>query len=345
VLVVCDAGSLAVLGDLLRGSGVEVVGAAFTPETALALLRSAQPSVVALDLDALLLDSLQLLPQLVRERCAPVMTFSLQAASSSLLVRAVALGASEVITRRELPAWGERQRHGTPLPRHRPPATPHPEARSARTSQPSAARSELFAIGASTGGTLALTELLKQLPEHSPPILIVQHMLAEFTHDFAERLNAACALDVREAVDGESVQRGRVLIARGGWHMRLARAADAGLCVRLSDEEPVGKHRPSVNVLFQSCAEVIGAAGLGVLLTGMGEDGAAGLLAMRQAGAQTVVQDEASSACFGMPRAAIECGAALHVLSLRDIAKLLAGGAAHARHSQSSKLGPGSAAQ
>lgn len=327
VLVVTDRASLQEITDLLRGSGVEVVGAAFAAETALALLRSAQPSLVTLDLDAPLLDGLQLLGMLVRERIAPVVTFC-RHDTSALIVRAVALGASEVIQRSELRAWGDRKsRPSLPLQRVQlAPSTRPPRAVSERPrSRPAPARAEVFAVGASTGGTSALTELLRPLPASTPAIVIVQHMLAEFTHDFAARLDAACNLEVREAEQGDRVQRGRVLLARGGWHMRLVRGSDGSLRVHLSDEAPVGKHRPSVDVLFQSCAELLGPTAVGVLLTGLGDDGAAGLLAMRNAGAATVVQDESSSACFGMPRAAIERGAAERVLSLRAIAQLLAG--------------------
>jgi two-component system chemotaxis response regulator CheB len=181
----------------------------------------------------------------------------------------------------------------------------------------------VLAIGASTGGTLALTELLSCLPKSSPPILVVQHMLPEFTHDFAERLNAACALDVREASDGAALEVGRVLIAPGGQHLRLARDSDHRLYARVGADAPVNKHRPSVDVLFRSCAELLGPAAIGVLLTGMGDDGARGLLALHKRGARTLVQDQASSACFGMPSAAIALGAAQQVLSLRELAQAL----------------------
>jgi two-component system, chemotaxis family, protein-glutamate methylesterase/glutaminase len=181
----------------------------------------------------------------------------------------------------------------------------------------------LLAIGASTGGTLALTELLRELPANAPPVVVVQHMLPEFTYDFAERLNDACVLRVRQASDGAMIEAGQVLIAPGGKHMRVARNASAALYVRVTDEAPVNKHRPSVDVLFKSCAEVLGSASVGVLLTGMGDDGARGLLALRNAGARTIVQDQASSACFGMPSAAIALGAAERVLSLRGIAHAL----------------------
>ncbi|HET8936834.1 MAG TPA: chemotaxis protein CheB [Polyangiales bacterium] len=226
-----------------------------------------------------------------------------------------------------------------PLPASPRTDLPQPAAPRPRTSQPLPAAPRtglplsavprpksaacLLAIGASTGGTLALTELLRELPANAPPVLVVQHMLPEFTYDFAERLNDACVLQVRQASDGAMLEAGHVLIAPGGKHMRLARNALAALYVRVSDDAPVNKHRPSVDVLFKSCAEVLGAASVGVLLTGMGDDGARGLLALRNAGARTIVQDQASSACFGMPSAAIGLGAVEQVLSLRGISHAL----------------------
>jgi two-component system chemotaxis response regulator CheB len=194
-----------------------------------------------------------------------------------------------------------------------------------RLSRPlmAATKIQLIAIGASTGGTLALSELLRTLPASSPPMLVVQHMLPEFTSDFADRLNEASDLEVRVALDGELVKQGSVLLAPGGRHLRVMRDAERQLRARLSDERPVGKHKPSVDVLFEACAEVLGAAVVGVLLTGMGDDGARGLLALHNAGARTLVQDQASSACFGMPASAIALGAAQQVLPLPEIAHAL----------------------
>jgi two-component system, chemotaxis family, protein-glutamate methylesterase/glutaminase len=178
-------------------------------------------------------------------------------------------------------------------------------------------------IGASTGGTLALTELLRELPVAAPPVLVVQHMLPEFTRDFAERLDAACALEVREALDGEPLRPGTVRLAPGGRHLRVVRDASGQARVHISDDAPVGKHRPSVDVLFFSCAEVFGARAAGVLLTGMGDDGARGLFALRTAGARTLVQDPSNSACVGMPSAAIALGAVQHVLTLPELIQAL----------------------
>jgi chemotaxis response regulator CheB len=183
---------------------------------------------------------------------------------------------------------------------------------------------QLIAIGASTGGTIALTEVLRQLPLSSLPVLVVQHMLPEFTSDFAERLNDACALEVREAVDGAALRAGLALIAPGGRNLRVTRDADGCMRACVVDEPPLLLgHRPSVDVLFQSCADVVAAGCIGVLLTGMGDDGARGMLALHNAGGRTFVQDRASSACFGMPSAAIALGAAQRVLALSDIASAL----------------------
>ncbi|MEP7013284.1 MAG: chemotaxis response regulator protein-glutamate methylesterase [Acidobacteriota bacterium] len=177
----------------------------------------------------------------------------------------------------------------------------------------------LVAIGASTGGPEALRVLLGALPEDSPALLIVQHMPRAFTGAFARRLDQICAIEVAEATDGAEVLASRALIAPGDCHLVLVREGGR-LAVRLSAEPLVNHHRPSVDVLFSSVAEVAGAAAVGVLLTGMGADGAAGLLAMRQAGARTLAQDEASSVVYGMPREALAKGAVEEVVPIDRLA-------------------------
>jgi two-component system chemotaxis response regulator CheB len=180
----------------------------------------------------------------------------------------------------------------------------------------------VIAVGASTGGTEAIRQILSGLPADFPGMVIVQHMPPKFTRAFAERLNALGPMRVSEAEDGGRVLVGHVLIAPGDFHMILARDG-AGYQVRLNQEPAVHHHRPSVDILFLSCAQVARGNALGLLLTGMGEDGARGLLEMRQAGARTLVQDEASSVVFGMPKAAIDQGAAEQVLPLGDISAAL----------------------
>lgn len=180
----------------------------------------------------------------------------------------------------------------------------------------------LVAIGASTGGTEALRELLMPLPADFPGIVIVQHMPENFTRSFAERLNQLCAMEVKEAEDGDRVLPGRVLIAPGAYHMLLNRAG-AHFFVEVKRGPQVSRHRPSVDVLFQSVAHYAGPRAIGVILTGMGRDGAAGMKAMHEAGAVNIAQDEKSCVVFGMPREAIELGAVDHVLPLKSIPKKL----------------------
>jgi len=177
---------------------------------------------------------------------------------------------------------------------------------------------KVIAVGASTGGTEALREFLTPLPPDTPGIVIVQHMPANFTKSFAERLDAQCQMRVKEAEDGDRILPGHVLIAPGNFHMAVQRSG-ATYSVRVYSADPVNRHRPSVDVLFDSCAQQIGANAVGVILTGMGSDGARGMLAMRKAGARTFAQDEASCVVFRMPREAILAGGAESTLGLPDL--------------------------
>jgi two-component system chemotaxis response regulator CheB len=183
---------------------------------------------------------------------------------------------------------------------------------------------KIIAIGASTGGTEALRFILKSIRSNLPGILITQHMPAGFTKSFADHLNAICEVTVKEATDGERVMRGHAYIAPGGRHMELYRSG-AKYFIRIRDGELVSRHKPSVNVLFSSVAHHAGQNALGIIMTGMGRDGAEGLLQMKDAGAHTIAQDETSSVVFGMPREAIKLDAASQILNLNDMpAKLTA---------------------
>ena len=205
----------------------------------------------------------------------------------------------------------------TPTP-HAPQAAPAPAPMLRR---PLASSEKLVIVGASTGGTEAIREVLQPLPPDSPAILITQHMPAGFTRSFAQRLDALCAVTVREAVHGDRVLPGHVYLAPGGdTHMRLGRSG-ANYVIELEASEPVNRHRPSVDVLFNSAAIAAGKNAIGVILTGMGKDGAAGMLAMHRAGAHTIAQDEASCVVFGMPREAIAIGAADEVVALSAISE------------------------
>jgi two-component system chemotaxis response regulator CheB len=177
----------------------------------------------------------------------------------------------------------------------------------------------IIAIGSSTGGTEAVKEVLQVLPPNTPPILITQHMPEKFTKTWADRMNELCRISVKEAEDGDSVLPGHALIAPGNYHMTLVRSG-ARYSVRINQNEPVNRHRPSVDVMFDSVAQYAGGNSVGVILTGMGGDGAKGLLKMKEAGAYTIAQDEASCVVFGMPKEAIKLGAADVVRPLKDIA-------------------------
>jgi two-component system chemotaxis response regulator CheB len=177
----------------------------------------------------------------------------------------------------------------------------------------------IIALGASAGGTEALRLFLSALPADCPGVVIVQHMPEQFTRAFAERLDGLTAISVREADHGDRVLAGRALLAPGNRHMRLALEGGTYKVV-LSSDPPVRRHRPSVDVLFSSCARTAGARAIGIIMTGMGTDGARGLLAMRRAGARTLAQDEATSAVYGMPKAAIALDAAEQVLPLERLA-------------------------
>jgi two-component system chemotaxis response regulator CheB len=177
---------------------------------------------------------------------------------------------------------------------------------------------KVIVIGASTGGTEAIRAILNAVPPETPGIVIVQHMPEGFTAAFAQRLNETSALDVKEAVNGDRVIAGRALIAPGNHHLELRRSGGHYI-VEVSQGPPVNRHRPSVEVLFQSAARAAGVNALGIILTGMGDDGSDGLLALRQAGAHTIAQDEATSVVFGMPKEAIRKGGAVEILSLERV--------------------------
>jgi two-component system chemotaxis response regulator CheB len=180
----------------------------------------------------------------------------------------------------------------------------------------------IIAIGASTGGTEAVKDVLEALPPHTPPIIITQHMPERFTKSWADRMNELCAISVKEAADGESVLPGYALVAPGNYHMTLVRSG-AKYLVRLNQDEPVNRHRPSVDVLFHSVAKVAGGNSIGAILTGMGGDSAQGMMAMKKAGAFTIAQDEASCVVFGMPKEAIKIGAVDKILPLAQIPQSL----------------------
>ena len=214
----------------------------------------------------------------------------------------------------DAPAPEDKAANSLQTARHAGSTTPH-------TSQFAAGK--IIAIGASTGGPSAVAELLRRLPPDTPPIVLVQHMPGVFTRHFAERLNRECRITVKEAEDRDELLQGRALVAPGGLHMTLKQQSDGGYRVWIGDGPPVCFSRPSVDVLFSSVATAVGKSAVGILLTGMGTDGARGLTQMRNAGARTFAQDEASCVVFGMPKEAIRLGGVGTVLPLDRLAPAL----------------------
>ncbi|WP_290793727.1 chemotaxis response regulator protein-glutamate methylesterase [Halomonas sp.] len=310
---------------------MEVVAVAPDPLVARDLIKRHNPDVLTLDVEMPRMDGIDFLERLMRLRPMPVlMVSSLTQAGSEVTLRALELGALDFVAK---PALGirngmleyaeqiaekirvaARSRPRRAAARDAPPPT--------RLTAPLVSSEKLIIIGASTGGTEAIRRVLEPLPANSPAIMIAQHMPGGFTRSFAERLDRLCQISVKEAEDGERVLPGHAYIAPGDAHLKLSRSG-ANYVARLDQGAPVNRHRPSVDVLFHSAAEQAGRNAVGVLLTGMGKDGAAGLVEMRTAGAPTIAQDEASCVVFGMPREAIALGGASEVVTLEEIAPRL----------------------
>jgi len=335
VLVIDDSALMReVLTEILsQDPGIEVVGAASDPYIAREKIMRLAPDVLTLDVEMPRMDGLSFLEKLMRAHPMPVlMVSSLTEKNCDITVRALELGAvdyvskprlnvrsgtleqaDEIIAKVKIAGQARVARHSSAArPANVPDAGRKAERISFRTTD------RMIAIGASTGGTEALAQLLTQMPADSPGIVIVQHMPAGFTRSFAQRLDSLCRVRVKEAEDRDRVLAGHVLVAPGNLHTELVRSGTEAR-VRVFTAEPVNRHRPSVDVLFQSCAQTLGSNAVGILLTGMGADGARGLLAMRQAGARTIAQDESTCVVFGMPREAIALGAAEKVLPLPAI--------------------------
>lgn len=313
-----------------------VVATASDPLIARDLVKQHNPDVMTLDVEMPRMDGLEFLEKLMRLRPMPVvMVSSLTERGSEAALRALELGAIDFVTK---PRLGIRDgllaytdliagkiriaAAARLLPARRAATTGSPatgvEAPLLRN--PLLSTEKLIIIGASTGGTEAIREVLQHLPPDSPGIMIAQHMPAGFTNSFAQRLNGLCRIVVTEAVHGERILPGHAYIAPGGFHLSLTRSG-ANYVAQVDQEPPVNRHRPSVDVLFDSAAKHAGKNSIGVILTGMGRDGAEGLLRMRQAGAHTLAQDEASCVVFGMPREAIAIGAVSEVAALQEMSQ------------------------
>lgn len=342
VLIVDDSASVRqVLTEVLSSdSGIEVIGSAADPFIAAKRIQEEVPDVITLDVEMPRMDGITFLRKLMSQHPIPVvMCSSLTEEGSETLMQALEAGAVDVIlkpkldTRQQLfdarvgicdvvkAAASARLRTGLARAKAAPEKKltadammppPRPAAMARTTDM-------VACLGASTGGTESLREVLQALPADAPGIVIVQHMPEIFTAAFARRLDSLCTIAVKEAEDGDAILRGRALIAPGNRHTLVQRSG-ARYFVTVKDGPLVTRHRPSVDVLFRSAAQNLGSNGLGILMTGMGDDGARGLLEMREAGAQTVAQDEATCVVFGMPKEAIQRGAAQKVLPLGALA-------------------------
>ena len=367
VLIVDDSASVrATLSAILADDPqIEVMGAAADPYLAAEKIRQQVPDVLFLDIEMPRMDGLTFLRKIMAQRPIPVVICSsLAAENSDVMMEALAAGAVDVITKPRVDtaqflndsrmlicdvakaaaharvrAGARRQPKMVIEAKHLADVVVPPisETRAASLRRSIPKTESIVCIGASTGGTEALAAVLTRLPAASPAILIVQHMPENFTAAFARRLDGICAVAVKEAADGDQVIAGRVLIAPGNRHMLLRRAGSR-YTVAIEEGPYVCRHRPSVDVMFRTAAQNAGANAMGVLLTGMGDDGARGLLEMRVMGSHTVAQDEETSIVFGMPREAIELGAAQKVLPLQKVAEEIlrhCGGAAQAARAAS----------
>jgi two-component system, chemotaxis family, protein-glutamate methylesterase/glutaminase len=345
VLIVDDSASVRqALTDILESDPeIEIMGTASDPFVAARRIQQEVPDVITLDVEMPRMDGITFLRKLMAQRPIPVVICSsLAETGSETLSQAMEAGAVEIILKpkigtaqflqeskiricdvvkaaararlKQMPGQaGRADRPRSPekkltadamLPA--PIAGHHAMARTTET---------VICIGASTGGTESLRVVLEALPAACPGIVIVQHMPEKFTEAFARRLDSLCDMEVKEAADGDTVMRGRVLIAQGNRHMLLQRSG-ARYYVSVKDGPLVSRHRPSVDVLFRSAARYAGANAVGIIMTGMGDDGARGLLEMKEAGAYTIAQDEATSVVFGMPKEAIALGAADKIMPL-----------------------------
>ena len=311
---------------------MQAVGAAPDPLVAREMIRSLNPDVLTLDVEMPKMDGLDFLERLMRLRPMPVvMVSSLTERGSDATLRALELGAIDYVSKPKIDIAHGIQEYADEIAdkirtaaaarlRPRPlPGVPRVERVLPALANRSISTEKLIIVGASTGGTEAIKEFLLDMPPDCPGILITQHMPEAFTKSFAARLDSLCRISVKEAEHAERVLPGHAYVAPGHSHLLLRRSG-ANYMTQLSDAAHVNRHRPSVDVLFRSAAEHAGRNAVGVILTGMGKDGAQGMLAMKQAGAYNFAQDEASCVVFGMPKEAIAAGATDEVLPLREIA-------------------------
>jgi len=330
VLIVDDSAVVRQIfsAQLARDPELEVVGTAPDPYVARDLIVQRKPDVLTLDIEMPRMDGLTFLKKLMHFHPMPVVVVSsLTPAGGELALEALATGAVDVMCKPGsaftvgdmAPLLAEKLKNAAGVDMSRGRSPPPPVAPGAEIKALTRTTNQILAIGASTGGTVALEHILRAFPPNAPGTIVTQHMPEQFTTYFAARLKEMTRLDVREGRDGDSVVPGVALIAPGNQHMLLRRSG-ARYYVQVRDGPRVNRHRPSVDVMFRSVAQAAGRNAVGVILTGMGGDGAQGLLEMKQAGARTIAQDEQSCVVFGMPKVAIDVGAVDQVLPLARVA-------------------------
>ncbi len=342
VVVVDDSALVrSILSEIInRQPDMECIGAAADPLVAREMIRNLNPDVITLDVEMPRMDGLDFLSRLMRLRPMPVvMVSTLTERGAEVTLKALELGAVDFVAKPKIGvADGIRllaqditdkiriasKAHirRAPAPAAPGTAAPAPVKAVTMASLGRASTEKIIFIGASTGGTEATKDVLVNLPADSPAVVITQHMPPGFTKSYAARLDGLCKIRVKEAQDGERILPGHGYIAPGGMHLSVERSG-ANYIARVQDGEPVNRHKPSVEVLFNSAARVVGPNALGIMLTGMGADGARAMKVMKDAGAYNFVQDEATCVVFGMPREAINAGAADEILPLGQIAPRL----------------------
>ena len=337
-VVVVDDSALVrgLLSEIIdRQPDMTCVGAASDPLVAREMIRNLNPDVITLDVEMPHMDGIEFLSRLMRLRPMPVvMVSTLTERGADVTLKALELGAVDFVAKPKIGVSDGLRQLGADITEkirtaararvHRL-AAPAPAGTAAAAPPASLGRlstEKIIFIGASTGGTEATREVLVKLPADAPAVMITQHMPPGFTKSYAARLDSLCRISVAEAQDGERILPGHAYLAPGGRHLSVERSG-ANYIARVRDGDPVNRHKPSVEVLFESAARVVGRNALGVMLTGMGADGAAAMKSMRDAGSWNLAQDEASCVVFGMPREAIAHGAAHEVLPLAQIAPRL----------------------
>lgn len=323
------------LSEIVNGQAdMEMVATAPDPYVARKLIKEHNPDVLTLDIEMPRMNGIEFLEKIMRLRPMPVvMISSLTKKGSEATMKALELGAVDFVSKPEASSENKLRYYADDIAQKIRAASRSRVKRIRQESQktepdrfltklPATASRQLIAIGSSTGGTEAVREIISRFSKECPPIVITQHMPEGFTASFAERLNRLCEINVKEAEDGEVLLPGCAYIAPGFCHLYITKQG-ARWVAKHSDTPPINRHRPAVDILFESVAKHAGKHAIGILLTGMGKDGAQGMLKMKEAGAYTVAQDEETCIVFGMPKAAIDLGASTEVLPLNNIAEVV----------------------